>query len=107
MSSARPSMVGTSMRAPRPASETLMGTWITSIVGVVFAALIAPYWHVTGMAIAPDWLLGTMFGVGGLCGMYLGARTQRYVSAFALKLLIGVVLFAAALNYLIRVPLGL
>ncbi|MEW6133291.1 MAG: TSUP family transporter [Pseudomonadota bacterium] len=34
---------------------------------------------------APDWLLGSLFGLGGLAGMYLGAATQKHVPQNALK----------------------
>jgi len=33
------------------------------------------------MSVAPDWFLGIMFGLGGMAGMYLGARFQKFVPA--------------------------
>ena len=77
------------------AGAALMGTFITSVSGVVFYQFLS--WIYTDMAIAPDWTLGALFGFGGLLGMYLGARTQRYVSARIIKgMLCGCVLFVAA-----------
>ena len=39
-------------------------------------------------------------GLGGLCGVYLGARCQKHVPAFALKALLAAVLLFTALRYL-------
>ena len=36
---------------------------------------------------APDWRLGLLLGLGGMAGMYLGARCQKHVPATALKYL--------------------
>ena len=46
---------------------------------------------------APDWRLGILLGLGGMAGMYLGARCQKHVPARVLKyLLAGILLFTAA-----------
>ena len=82
------------------AGATLMGTFITSVVGVAFSHLIAPLYRGRGIAVAPDWRLGSLFGVGGILGVYLGARTQRFVPAKWLKGMLAAILTAVALNYL-------
>ena len=82
------------------AGATLMGTFLTSVVGVVFSQLIAPFYRSKGMAVAPDWLLGSLFGVGGMLGIYLGARVQRFVPAKWLKGMLTAILIGVALNYL-------
>ena len=83
------------------AGAALMGTFITSVAGVAFYQGMAPFYPNT--SIAPDWLLGILFGLGGMCGMYLGARCQKFVPAKAIKwMLSGIVIFTAAkyvLNY--------
>jgi hypothetical protein len=77
------------------AGAALMGTFITSVAGVIFYQAIAPFYP--NMSIAPDWLLGILFGVGGMAGMYLGARCQKYVPPRAIKwLLAGIILLTAA-----------
>lgn len=77
------------------ASAALMGTFVTSIAGVSFYQAIAPFYP--DMSIAPDWLLGTLFGIGGMAGMYLGARCQKHVPAKTIKwMLAGVIIFTAA-----------
>ena len=76
------------------AGAALMGTFVTSVAGVAFFQLIQ-LWH-PGMSIAPDWLLGLLFGLGGMLGMYLGARCQKHVPARKLKwMLAGVIVFTA------------
>lgn len=76
------------------AGATLMGTFVTSIAGVAFYQLIAPFFP--DMSVAPDWGLGLLFGLGGMVGMYLGAYCQKYVSANLIKwMLAGIILFTA------------
>ena len=76
------------------AGAALMGTFITSVAGVAFYQYLSLIY--TDMAVAPDWLLGILFGVGGFFGMYLGARTQKFVPARLIKgILCGCVLFVA------------
>ncbi len=76
------------------AGAALMGTFVTSVAGVVFYQLIAPFY--SDMVIAPDWMLGFLFGVGGFAGMYCGARCQKFVPAKIIKwILVGCILFPA------------
>ncbi len=82
------------------AGAALLGTFITSVAGVIFYTIIAPAYADTGLAIAPDWVLGALFGVGGFLGMYLGARVQKYVPAKAIKLVLALILLLLALKYI-------
>lgn len=76
------------------AGAALMGTFVTSVAGVAFYQAIAPLYP--NMSVAPDWLLGALFGVGGMAGMYLGARCQKFVPAKAIKwMLAGIIVFTA------------
>jgi hypothetical protein len=76
------------------AGAALMGTFVTSVAGVVFYQAIAPFYP--HLSVAPDWLLGILFGLGGMVGMYLGARCQKFVPARAIKwMLAGVIVFTA------------
>lgn len=79
------------------AGAALMGTFVTSVAGVVFYQAIAPF-H-PGMSIAPDWLLGLLFGLGGMAGMYLGARCQKHVPAKAIKWMLAGIIVITALKY--------
>ncbi len=85
------------------AGAALLGTFITSIAGVIFYTIIAPAYADTGLAIAPDWVLGAFFGVGGFLGMYLGARAQKYVPARAIKLVLALILMFLALRYIVGI----
>ena len=79
------------------AGAVLLGTFVSSLAGVAFYSLIP----INGSVAAPDWLLGILFGVGGLLGMYLGARAQRYVPARWIKLMLGGVIIVVALKYIL------
>lgn len=79
------------------AGAALMGTFITSVAGVAFYQIIAPFFP--GMSVAPDWTLGFLFGIGGMAGMYLGARCQKYVPAQAIKWMLAGIILLTALKY--------
>lgn len=85
------------------AGSTLLGTFLTSISGVVFYTIVAPLYGHTGLAIAPDWKLGILFGVGGLLGMYCGARLQKYFPAKAIKLVLGLLMLFLSVRYMIKI----
>jgi uncharacterized protein len=81
------------------AGAALFGTFVTSVVGVaIYQFLPAP----AGMTVQPDWSLGILFGLGGMAGMYLGARTQRRVSQRALKIGLALVLTGLAGGYVLQ-----
>jgi len=48
----------------------------------------------------PDWPLGILFGLGGFIGMYLGAKTQKYVSQKVIKSIVSAALLFLAVNYI-------
>jgi hypothetical protein len=81
------------------AGAALMGTFITSVAGVAFYEYLS--WVYTDMAVAPDWMLGILFGFGGLFGMYLGARTQRFVPARVIKSILCACVLFVAFRYII------
>jgi hypothetical protein len=81
------------------AGAALMGTFVTSIAGVAFYQAIAPFYP--DLAVAPDWLLGLLFGIGGMAGMYLGARCQKFVPARAIKWMLAAIIVFTAGKYLV------
>ena len=83
------------------AGSTLVGTFVTSIFGVLFYQLIAPFYETSAMTVSPDWALGALFGFGGLFGIYLGAKVQRFVKVKWLKLLLGLIILFVAIGYII------
>ena len=81
------------------AGAALGATFLASIFGVVFYQLIVPLFTASDLSVTPDWLLGASFGLGGLAGIYLGARFQRFVPARFIKTVLAVVLFTLAVRY--------
>jgi len=82
------------------AGAALLGTLISSIAGVFFYVMMAPYFADSGYAITPDWLLGLFFGAGGFLGIYLGARCQKYISAVAIKVILALIILFVAAKYI-------
>lgn len=80
------------------AGAALMGTFITSAAGVAFYQLLAPFYP--AMAVSPDWLLGVLFGIGGMAGMYCGASLQKYVPARIVKAILAVCILIPAIGYI-------
>jgi hypothetical protein len=83
------------------AGAALMATFVTSVAGVIFYTLLAPLYP--GLAVGPDWLLGLLFGAGGLAGMYCGAMLQKHVPARTIKLILAAAILVPAFGY-IRKP---
>ncbi len=81
------------------AGAALMGTFLTSIAGVFFYSVIPAQ---SGLSTAPDWPLGFLFGAGGFCGMYCGARLQKYVPQKFIKLMLGIIVIVVAARYIIQ-----
>ena len=77
---------------------TLMGTFLTSLAGVAFYSVIAPFFP--GQSISPDWMLGLLFGIGGAAGMYCGARMQKFVPAVYIKVMLSLVILSTAAKYI-------
>lgn len=80
------------------AGATLMGTFVTSVAGVIFyqvLALMNPH-----LVVAPDWFLGLLFGIGGMAGMYLGARCQKFLPARIIKWILLFCLLVPAFRYI-------
>jgi len=81
------------------AGAALMGTFLTSILGVVFYAFVPVK---AGMSATPDFLLGFLFGIGGFLGIYLGARCQKFVPQKYIKLILGALIVYLASKYIIQ-----
>lgn len=81
------------------AGAALMGTFVTSVAGVLFYQFLAPFYPT--MAVAPDWTLGILFGLGGFAGMYCGARLQKRVPATAIKWLLAACIVCTGGKYVI------
>ena len=80
------------------AGAVLLGTFTSSAAGVAFYSLIP----LNGEVAQPDWMLGILFGAGGLLGMYFGAKMQKYVSEKWIKLILGIIVFIIASRYVLK-----
>lgn len=80
------------------AGAALMGTLLTSVVGVAFYQFLSAFY--SAQSIAPDWILGILFGIGGTFGMYCGARLQKYVPVIYIKSMLCLIIFGTALSYI-------
>ena len=80
------------------AGAVLFGTFTSSVAGVAFYSLIP----INGTVAPPDWILGILFGAGGLSGMYFGAKTQRYIPEKWIKIVLGIIVFTIASRYIWR-----
>ena len=81
------------------AGAALMGTFMTSVAGVAFYQAIAPFYP--EISVAPDWLLGVLFGIGGMAGMYLGARCQKFIPATIIKWMLTMIIMFTAIKYVV------
>ncbi len=82
------------------AGAALAGTFITSVAGVIYYHILAGSAIAANQAIAPDWMLGMLFGVGGLLGTYLGAGVQKFLPEKIIKVILLVLILLLALGYI-------
>ena len=83
------------------AGATLLGTFVTSIAGVIIYAILASVYADSGLAITPDWMLGLSFGIGGALGIYTGTRLQKYLPVMVIKIILAACLLFVAGKYII------
>ncbi len=85
------------------AAAALLGTLHTSVAGVALCQFLpAP----PGIETQPDCALGILLGLGGVAGMYAGARIQKQVPQRVPELGIAVVLALLSGGYVIGYVLG-
>ena len=92
-----PLLVGRGRPVAEVAPAALASTFATSVVGALTYASISVF---ENGDIAPDWPVGLLAGVGGLCGGYVGARLQPVVPERALRTLLGALAVGVAALYL-------
>ena len=84
------------------AGAALAGTFLTSIAGVLFFHALALSPVAGQAALAPDWALGTLFGIGGLLGTYVGARLQRFLADRLIRGILGTLVTCLAVWYVVQ-----
>lgn len=82
------------------AGAGLISTFAASVAGTAFYSLI-PSPLPMEVATSPDWLLGLSFGLGGLAGTYLGARSQKHLPQKLIKAVLAVLLIGIASKYVL------
>ena len=65
------------------AGATLAATFVNALAGVLFYIAISPLYP--DLIIAPDWGMALLLSLGGLLGMYFGAKFQKCISPVLLK----------------------
>ncbi len=81
------------------AGAALLGTFLTSIAGVSFYSMLPA---AAGISTSPDWSLGILFGLGGIAGMYCGARLQKYVPQKLIKTMLGLMMVFLGGGYIVK-----
>lgn len=84
------------------AGAALAGTFLTSIAGVIFYSILAATAVGATTNVAPDWLLGALFGVGGLLGTYCGAYIQKYLKENIVKGIMAALILFMAGSYILQ-----
>lgn len=79
----------------------LLETFVTSLTGVISYSTIAYFKTGERLLIAPDWFLGGLLGLGGFIGIYLGARSQKYLPSRFIKLVISIGILFVAGKYIL------
>ncbi len=80
------------------AAANLLSTLMCAIVSVILYFILSNMYP--EMQLQPDYLLGALFGIGGVIGMTLGSRTQKFVSARFINILIICVLIITCMLWL-------
>lgn len=81
------------------AGAALMGTFLTSIAGIVFYSIMPAK---NGLTTSPDLLLGLLFGAGGFAGMYFGARFQKFIPQKFIKIMLGSLIVYVSITYIVQ-----
>ena len=74
------------------AGAALASTLVTSLVGLATFRV---------LGVSPDWLLGSLFGIGGAAGSYVGARAQQKLAERGIKALLAVMVGSLGLSYVL------
>ncbi|MBU0730598.1 MAG: sulfite exporter TauE/SafE family protein [Proteobacteria bacterium] len=81
------------------AGASLFGTFVSSLAGVT----VYHFGFFSGGAqTKADYLLGALFGIGGLLGGYFGAKAQKHVPEKPIKIGLLVVLLFVSIRYILK-----
>ena len=83
------------------AGAMLFSSWVTAVVGVIVYVVIGTWFAPGGSTLTLCWQLGLALGVGGLVGIYVGARLQKIMPAKVIKTILTLGLLLIAGKYII------
>ena len=78
------------------AGAALLANFAASLAGVAFYTFVP----MGGRTAPPDWLLGVLLGLGGLAGMYLGAKCQKHLPERTIKTGLALIILLVAGRYI-------
>lgn len=78
------------------AGATLFSTFLTSIAGVAVFSLFG----LSSPQASPDWALGICLGIGGVAGMYLGARLQKRLPESHIRTGLAIIVILLGISWL-------
>jgi len=81
------------------AGAILFANFFTSLSGMIFYSTIPLN---NGLTSPPDWLLGVLFGIGGIAGMYSGAKCQKYIPEKIVKLIMVFIVLTVSTKYILK-----
>lgn len=81
------------------AGAVLAVNFLTSLAGVLIYSSIP---LINGQPSPPDWHLGLLLGAGGLCGMYMGARLQRFLPEKGIQMILSAISLTVAGKYILQ-----
>lgn len=84
------------------AGAALFSTFAASVLGISFYYIAGMMLETTSFSVAPDWPLGLLFGIGGILGMYCGARAQKYFPERLIRIILGTLITFLALKYILQ-----
>ena len=77
----------------------LFSTWMSSVIAALFYAFLPT--AKTSLNTSPDWALGSLFGLGGMLGIYMGTFLQKCFSSIWIKIILTSSIIIIATRYII------
>ncbi len=88
------------------AGVSLITTFIISAFGVTAYQLFGLLYGTSGSSVSPDWMLGILFGIGGIAGIYFGITLQKVFPERAIKAILAVCIAFIVVKYLVESLVG-
>jgi uncharacterized membrane protein YfcA len=81
------------------AGAALFSTWMNSVVAALFYAFLPATKN--SLSTSPDWALGSLFGLGGILGIYMGTLLQKRFSSVWIKIILTSAIIIIAIRYIV------